>query len=216
MPSNHRALTPRGARLTRAAARVTRSGSRAAQASACGPPPERPSTANCSSPNSSATAFTSRRHRPPCAPPPVRAAVPGPVEADQPDLGLVSSYPLAAARPCCPECRGGRTRVPPWVAGHAHGQPPTVGQVRLVSGDRGVICGHGHGPPHNRHKPHKSTVKTPHPTRDRARETGDGPRIRLVIRWPFRCIFGDMPACCVSYSRGGSEVGSGQRPFNLI
>ena len=51
MPSNQSSPSASGgARVTRAAARVTRSGSSAAQASACGAPPERPTTAKRSSP----------------------------------------------------------------------------------------------------------------------------------------------------------------------
>jgi hypothetical protein len=47
MPSNQsRPCASGGARLTSAQARVTRSGSSAAQARACGPPPDRPSTPN--------------------------------------------------------------------------------------------------------------------------------------------------------------------------
>lgn len=60
MPANHSSPSASlGASPTSAAARVTRSGSSAAQARACGAPPERPATANRSSPRASATTETS-------------------------------------------------------------------------------------------------------------------------------------------------------------
>ena len=60
IPANQsRPSAAHGASDTSTPARVTRSGSRAAQASACGPPPERPRTANRSSSSSSAIATTS-------------------------------------------------------------------------------------------------------------------------------------------------------------
>lgn len=71
IPSNQsRPAAPQGARVTRAAVRVTRSGSSAVQASAGGAAPERPTTANRSSPGESAIARTSSTpsltRRPPC------------------------------------------------------------------------------------------------------------------------------------------------------
>lgn len=60
MPPNQSSPVPSlGARLAKAAVPVTRSGSSAAQARACGPPPERPTTAKVSTPNASATAAES-------------------------------------------------------------------------------------------------------------------------------------------------------------
>lgn len=60
IPSNQsRPSAPQGASPTSAAVRVTRSGISAAQASACDAPPERPTTANLSSPMWSAMARTS-------------------------------------------------------------------------------------------------------------------------------------------------------------
>ncbi len=60
IPSNQsRPAASGGARLTSAAVRVIRSGISAAQARACGAPPERPTTANRSRPNESAMARTS-------------------------------------------------------------------------------------------------------------------------------------------------------------
>ena len=60
IPANQsRPSAAHGARLTSTPALVTRPGSRAAQASACGPPPDRPITANRSRPSSSAIACTS-------------------------------------------------------------------------------------------------------------------------------------------------------------
>ena len=90
---------PRAPALTSTPARVTRSGSRAAQASACGPPPDRPSTANRSTSSASAIVATSGDHvgHPPAVQS-VRAAVAGPVEADQPDPELVE-HPALRERP---------------------------------------------------------------------------------------------------------------------
>jgi hypothetical protein len=60
IPANQsRPSAAHGARLTRTPARVTRCGRRAAQASACGPPPDRPITANLSRPSALAIASTS-------------------------------------------------------------------------------------------------------------------------------------------------------------
>jgi hypothetical protein len=59
IPSNQSMSAAIGARLARQAAPVTRAPSRAAHASACGPPPDAPMTANRPTPSASATCATS-------------------------------------------------------------------------------------------------------------------------------------------------------------
>ena len=97
---------------------------------ACGPPPERPSTANRSTPKPSAIASTSaatsatvrdssRSERP----------YPGLSKVIRQTLSPLAAGSWAVAQPCCPGYRGGRTLVPPLVAEHADGKPPTVGHV---------------------------------------------------------------------------------------